>query len=299
MVTPLAVDGTLDMAGLEKLVEHLIKGKVHGIFILGSNGEGPSQDLKMRKRVVTEVCRLVKYRVPVLVGITDTCLNASAELASHAGRVGADVVVLAPPFYFPISQSETLAYIKHLAPKLPLPFMLYNMPGCTKVHMTPDTVARARDMGAIGIKDSSGDPKNMEDLIAALGNDPDFSLITGTESLLPETLLKGGHGAVAGGANFSPSLFVALYEACLAGDRAMKERLSEIVTYINNTIYTVGGSPSRITKGIKCTLSVLGICNDHMMPPLTCFGQAERVKIRQYLHNLNDQDQYCRIQNLA
>jgi hypothetical protein len=87
MVTPLTARDTLDVPGLERLVERLVTGGVSGIFALGTTGEAPSLSYRLRREVVEHTCRLVKSRIPVLVGITDTSLVESAHLAAHAARL--------------------------------------------------------------------------------------------------------------------------------------------------------------------------------------------------------------------
>ncbi len=72
MVTPLTDRDTLDHSGLERLVEHLIRGGIHGLFVLGTTGEAPSLSYRLRRELITRVCKLVDHRIPILVGITDT-----------------------------------------------------------------------------------------------------------------------------------------------------------------------------------------------------------------------------------
>ncbi len=97
MVTPLLDRDTLDVAGLERLIEHILSGGVHGLFILGTTGEAPSLSYRLRYELIERVCRQVKGRVPVLVGITDTCFTESLNTANKARDAGAQAVVLAPP----------------------------------------------------------------------------------------------------------------------------------------------------------------------------------------------------------
>src|SRR5580698_7635322 len=132
MVTPLRGRDELDVAGLERLVEHILAGGVHGLFLLGTTGEGPSLSYRLRRELIERACRSVAGRVPVLVGITDTAFVEAVGLARFAAEAGAQALVLAPPFYYPNSQPELLEYIRHIAPELPLPLFLYNMPTHTK-----------------------------------------------------------------------------------------------------------------------------------------------------------------------
>lgn len=279
MVTPLKENGRLDDKGLQRLIEHLISGGVHGIFLLGSNGEAPSLTYALRKELITRACNYIDGRVPILVGITDTSFEGSIDIAVYSKEAGADAVVIAPPYYFPISQDEMIDYLESLVPKLPLPFLMYNMPSCTKLQLSSETVQRAKELGAIGIKDSSGDMAYLYELLEKFRNSPEFSIIVGTESFLPETIKHGGHGAVAGGANFFPELFVELYNASVVGDSDKIARLHGRVKKLYDTIYSVGKFPSRFVKGTKCTLSVMGICDDYMALPLRKFDSEERERI--------------------
>ena len=288
MVTPLNADGGLDVQGLEKLIEHLINGGVHGIFLLGTNGEAPSLSYALRKELITKACKYIRGRVPVLVGITDTSFSGSLDIAAHSKEAGADAVVVAPPYYLPISQEEMVDYLERLIPQLSLPVMMYNMPSCTKLHLSLETVKKAKELGAIGIKDSSGDMSYFYSLIEAFKETPEFSIIVGTELFLPETILYGGHGAVAGGANFLPELFVDLYNASVANNLEVIKILRNKVAFVNRTIYCVGKNASRITKGIKCALSVMDICEDHMALPLRKFENRERQKVKEILDQFEE-----------
>lgn len=283
MITPLTENGELDLIGLEKLIEHLISGGVHGIFILGTNGEGPSLTYALRKELIHNACKFVDHRVPVLVGITDTSFEGSIEIAQCSKEAEADAVVVAPPYYFPVSQSEMMEYLENLIPELPLPVMMYNMPSHTKLHLSLETVRKAKELGAIGIKDSSGDMAYFYSLIEEFKDSPEFSIITGTELFIPESIIHGGDGAVAGGANFFPRLYVDLYEASLANDKNAITELRNKVIKVYDTIYSVGKHTSRITKGTKTALAVMGICNDYMAQPLRKFKPNERRKIKEYI----------------
>lgn len=287
VVTPLLSYNELDIEGLENLTDHLLAGGVHGLFMLGTTGEATSLSYGLRKELLKRTSELVNHRVPIVAGITDTSLEGSLEIAEYAASVGIDGVVIAPPYYMPISQEEMREYLENIVPKLPLPFLMYDMPSCTKLHMSLETIRTAKELGAIGVKDSSGDMSYLFSLIREFKDSPDFSIIAGTELFLPETIIYGGHGAVAGGANLFPKLFVDLYRASVDRDLERIELLREKVVLIDRTIYNVGKHSSRIAKGIKSALSVMNICNDYMAMPLRRHGKEERKKIEQYLADLN------------
>jgi len=292
MITPLLENKELDLLGLNKLVNHLLEGGVHGIFILGTTGEGPSLSYEVRKQLITETCKIVNKKVPVMVGITDTSFDGTLAIANHAKEVGADSLVVAPPYYFPISQEEMGDYLDSLLPKLPLPFMLYNMPSCTKLHLSIEVVRRAKELGAIGIKDSSGDLSYLYMLIEEFKGDTLFSIIAGTELFLPETIMNGGHGAVAGGANFFPKLFVDLYNASVDRDLEKVKSLRDQVLKIHTTIYEVGEYSSRHIKGTKSALLAMEICQDHTAEPLQRFSEVQRNQIKEYIAKFNYENEH-------
>ena len=286
MVTPLTNRDQLDHAGLEKLIEHMLAGGVHGLFVLGTTGEAPSLSYRLRRELITRVCQQVAHRVPVLVGITDTSFIESVGVAQHAAQAGADAVVLATPYYFPAGQTELHDYVEHLVPELPLPLVLYNMPSLTKVWFELETLQRLTSFKQIiGIKDSSGDLSYFASLMTLRDQRPDWSIMIGPEAMLPQAMALGGNGGVTGGANPFPKLFVELYEASTAGDA---QRLAQAQARVEKLqgIYEVGKYASRFIKATKCALSLLGICDDFMAEPFHRFKAPERARVQAIIESL-------------
>jgi len=287
MITPLLDRDTLDVAGLERLIEHILAGSVHGLFILGTTGEAASLSHQLRHELIGRVCSQVKERVPVLVGITDTSFVESVNVARKAAEAGADALVLAPPYYFPAGQPELLEYLKHLTPELSLPLFLYNMPNRPKPGFEPDTVRAAADIpGIVGIKDSSANMLYFHRILSIVEERPDFTLLMGPEQLLAEAILLGCHGGVSGGANLFPRLYVSLYEAACAKDLDRVESLHKAIMRVNATVFSVGHFESSFIKGLKCAVSILGICNDFLAEPFHRFREPERQIVRRDLEEL-------------
>ncbi|MEI7729882.1 MAG: dihydrodipicolinate synthase family protein [Verrucomicrobiota bacterium] len=287
MITPLCGRDTLDVAGLERLIEHIFAGGVHGLFILGTSGEAPSLSYRLRRELITRVCAQVKGRVPVLVGITDTSFVESVSLARHSAEAGAQAVVTSAPYYFPAGQPELLEYIEHLVPELPLPLFLYNMPQMTKVMFEPETIRRVMHLERIvGIKDSSGDMEYFKKLMPFTRQRPDWTVLIGPEHLLVQSMRCGGHGGVNGGANIWPQLYVKLFEAASRGDAQTLALLEPKLTKLGE-VYCVGRHASAVVKGMKCAASLLGLCDDFMAEPFVRFHEPERAKVRAVLQQLN------------
>lgn len=280
MITPLLNEDELDFKGLERLVNHLVEGGVHGIFILGTTGESTSLPYPIRHRLIEETCNLVKKRIPILVGITDTAVSESLRLAQTAKYSGASALVAAPPYYFNLGQPELIEYYEYLADRLPLPLFLYNMPSHTKINIEPETVKKlAQHENIIGLKDSSGNTAYFNKLLFHMKDDPDFSLFVGPEEIMAETVLLGGNGGVNGGANMFPKLYVDLYNAAAAGDLHKVRELHSLVMNISAGLYSLGQFGSSYLKGLKCALNLLGICNDYMSSPLHMFRKEEKNRL--------------------
>ena len=288
LVTPLLDNNTLDVEGLEKLIEHVIAGGVHGVFILGTTGEAQSISFELRHKMIKETARLLKNRLPLLVGISDTSLVDSITLADLAADSGADAVVSAPPYYYATGQAEWAEFYEQLIPQLNLPVYLYNMPTHTKVSFAPSTIRRiAENPKVIGFKDSSAGGGYFQSVMHEMRDRNDFSLFVGPEEMMAESVLMGAHGGVNGGANMFPELYVALYNAAVAKDVDKVRELHAKVMQISASIYTVGSYGSSYLKGVKAALSVLGICNDFLAAPFNKFDEAHKDKIRAAISALN------------
>ncbi len=281
MITPLLQRDRLDVAGLERLIEHILAGGVSGLFILGTSGEGPSLGYPLRRELIQRTCRQVRARVPVLVGITDTIFDESVNMAKAAADAGAAAVVLAPPYYLHAAQPELLEYLGHLVPELPLPLYLYNMPSVTKVAFEIETLRRAMDYPRIiGLKDSSCNMFYFHQVLAVLHHRPDWPLLIGPEELLFDAVLAGGHGGVNGGANVFPGLYVKLFEAARAGDVARARQLHSAIMRVSGSLYRIGRHSSAIIKGLKGALNCLGVCEDYMAEPFHRFRGEERTVVQ-------------------
>ena len=287
MVTPLRGRDELDLAGLERLVEHILSGGIAGLFILGTTGEGPSLSYSLRRELIELTCRQVRSRVPVLVGITDSAFVESVNLARHAATAGADALVLAPPYYFAEGQPELQEYLEHLAAEVPLPIFLYNAPNNTKVQFELETLRRALDQpNIVGLKDSSRNMGYFRQAAALLKHRPDWTLLVGPEELLAEAVAAGGLGGVPGGANLFPKLYVQLCEAARAGDAPRTQQLQAQVMRISQSLYQIGHHASAVIKGIKCALDCQGICGDFMAEPFHRFRAGERALVQRRLPEL-------------
>jgi 4-hydroxy-tetrahydrodipicolinate synthase len=284
MATPLASIDSLDVPGLEKLIEHLLAGGVDALFILGTTGEGPALSYRLRRELMERVCRQVKTRVPVLVAITDPAYVEALHMAEAAARAGAAAVVAAPPFYFQLTQADLLRWIESLARESVLPLYLYNQPELTKIHFSPATVAQASEMPNVrGLKDSSGDMGYVKQVLALVAPRPEFSVLVGPEHLLAEALRCGAQGGVPGGANLFPALPVRLYQAFLDGRHDEMDALQARMVAMGAPIWNRGETGSGRLRRLKCALSVLGLCSGLPAWPDCPSSAEERQHIEDHL----------------
>jgi 4-hydroxy-tetrahydrodipicolinate synthase len=292
MVTPLLDQENLDVDGLERLIEHILSGGVHGLFVLGTTGEGPSLSYKIRQEVITRTCDQVDGRVPVMVGVTDSSFVESIRLAQFSAEAGANAVVVAPPYYFGAGAAELVHYYSSLVKEMPLPVFLYNMPSCCKVELTTDVIEPLLEQpNIVGLKDSSGNMTFLHKMSRLIREKSDWSIFVGPEELLCESLFLGVDGGVSGGANLFPHLYVDIFNAAEKGDYDKARELHKQIIAISSTLWAVGSYGSSFVKGLKCALSCLGICSDTMGMPFERFRDEHREMIRSHLleyGNLSD-----------
>ena len=278
--TPLLERDKLDRFSVERLIDNMLRAGVHGIFALGTTGEGASLSQKLRGEFVQLVCSVVRGRVPVLVNVTDTAIAATLSLAHHAAQSGASGLVIAPPYYFPLSQGELLRYLERITPELPLPVYLYNYPQMMKTAIAPATVRRSAELpNMYGIKDSSRDIDYLTDVIRLCADRPDFAVLCGPEHLLAQALALGAHGGVTGGANLWPQLYLDLYQAASDGHSERVDEIERVIADVSAHVYGATCETSRYIRGMKCALALAGLCRNVLAEPFEAYGTLQETGI--------------------
>jgi 4-hydroxy-tetrahydrodipicolinate synthase len=283
LVTPLTDKGQLEADGLERLLEHVLDGGVQGAFLLGTTGEAPHLSHSVRRELVQRACRTINGRCSVLVGISDTSKEEAVSLAQFAAECGANGVVAAPPYYFPLSQDEIVEFMRQVAAEIPLPLLLYNMPRMTKVPFSLEVVRRLMSIPRIvGVKDSSGDLDYFSKLLGVCRERPDWSVFIGPEQWLGRALGMGADGGICGGGNIHPKLFVEMFDAAVRGDAQAIEKCERTIVQLGR-LYHIGQSSASVTQGLNAGLSLLGICGNAMSVPFSPLEGAELEQARQVL----------------
>lgn len=278
LVTPLTENYIFDAEAYQRLIDHVIRGGVSGIFILGTNGECANLTNEMRNKAIPVAVAAAGGRVPVFVNVSTSSFKESMKLSEVAAGEGADYIVISPPYYFDMNQDELYKYFDIIAGSSSLPVFLYNAPQYTKIEITLDTVLKlVSHENVLGLKDSSGDINYLGKVLKARGN-TDFKVYVGTELLLGESILMGGDGGINGGANIFPELYVKMYQAVLNRNVEEQKKLQEIMQGLKSHIYDVHQSSMGIIIGLKYSLSVLGICSDTMAMPVYSKLNSEQKK---------------------
>ncbi len=217
MVTPLDAQERVNEAALRRLVRHLLAGGVHGLFVLGSQGEFYAFTPDEKRRVLEVVLDEVDGRVPVYAHAAAIATRQAVALAQMMEETGADALALLTPFFVTPSQQELYDHYRAVAEATALPLILYDNPGRTHVRLAPETVGRLAELpNIVGIKDSGGDLGMTLAYIQATPDD--FAVLTGPDALILAGLVYGTRGAVSAVANIAPHLAVAVYERFQAGD---------------------------------------------------------------------------------
>ncbi|WJH33830.1 dihydrodipicolinate synthase family protein [Paenibacillus sp. CC-CFT747] len=203
MVTPFTEDGSLNEPAVRQLIEHLLKAGVHGIFVLGTNGEFFSMTEEEKVELVRIAADAIGGRVPLYAGAGTITTAGTARLARKLEEAGADALSVITPYFVPVTQAEMKRHYEAVAASVENPILLYNIPSRTGVTLEVETVAALAVLpNVVGIKDSSGNFEYVLQLIHRTG--PSFAVMAGTDSLILPTLLAGGTGAVAASANAAP-----------------------------------------------------------------------------------------------
>jgi len=282
LASPLHRDGSVDEAGVTRLVEHVLAGGVNGLLALGSTGETASLDEPARRAMLRAVVKAAAGRVPVLCGVAQPQLSSTIAEIDAARSLGADAALVAPPFYYPTDQAGIVDFYRGVAERAALPVLLYHIPQFTKVHTEPSTVAALAREGAIhGIKDSSRDFENFEGVCIATRDVADFQVFTGSDTMLVASLAAGGSGTICGAGNVAPAWVVQVYDDFQRGDgaaaRGSQERLYGLTVSLREGVFPLA---------IKAALHAQGICEAWSAPPARELSEPAQRALRKRLEEL-------------
>lgn len=293
--TPFTADYEVDEKSLRRLVNHLIDGGVHGLFVLGSTSEVAYLTDKRRADVIRIAIDETAGRVPVVAGAIDMTTFRVNEHVRAAVAAGIDGIVITAPFYARTHPEEIALHFRLVKKECgDVPLYAYDIPvAVNNVKLETATVLKLAKEGVIqGLKDSSGMDAGIRAVVLGaqqMGLN-EFVVLTGSELTVDSALMAGAHGVVPGIGNVDPAGYVKIFDLVAAGDyqaaRAEQERLFEMF----NLIYV--GSMARMSIGasalgaFKASLKHLGIIEDaRMAPPQIPLNADEIAAIIPFLKN--------------
>lgn len=290
--TPLTPAREVDVPSLIRLVDHLVEGGVHGLFVLGSSSEAAYLTDAHRRLVVSTVVSHVGGQLPVLAGAIDMTTPRVLDHVEYAAAAGADAVVVTAPFYTRTHPAEIARHFRVLAARSPLPVFAYDMPASVHTKLSPELVLELAADGVLaGLKDSSGDLAGFRSVVMGARSHPGitgFSVLTGSELVVDSALALGADGAVPGLANVDPEGYVRLYRLCRDGDwgraRAEQERLCALFGIVGvGDPARMGGSSAGL-GAFKAGLYLRGVIDCPVTAePQVALSEGEVERVGKYL----------------
>ncbi|MDQ0748346.1 4-hydroxy-tetrahydrodipicolinate synthase [Streptomyces africanus] len=290
--TPLTPEREVDVPSLLRLVDHLVSGGVHGLFVLGSTSEAAYLTDAQRRLVVESVAAHTGGQLPVLAGAIDM---TTARVVDHVAAVtaaGADAVVVTAPFYARTHPAEIARHYRAVAAASPVPVVAYDIPVAVHTKLPADVVLELAADGVLAaLKDSSGDLAAFRQVVTGARAHPGitgFSVLTGSELIVDAALAVGADGTVPGLGNVDPHGYARLDRLCRAGEweqaRAEQERLCALFGLVGV------GDPARMGPGssaigaFKAALHLRGVIDcPATAEPQVPLSQAEVERVGTYL----------------
>lgn len=276
IVTPMRADGGLDFEALARLVEFHIENGTDAIIAVGTTGESATLDFEEHIRVVRQVVELVKRRVPVIAGTGANSTNEALHLTRRSMEAGADACLLVTPYYNKPTQEGLFRHYKLIAETVPIPQILYNVPGRTACDLKPETVERLADIpNIIGIKEAST-LERIQELVQRCGDRLD--VFSGDDGIAAEAMLNGAKGVISVTANVAPRAMHELSVAALAGDRARTQAINERLVELHKVLF-VESNPIPV----KWAVGQMGLIPPGIRLPLTPLSEAFHLTVREAL----------------
>ena len=273
IVTPFK-KGKVDEAALRKLVEFQIKNGTDGIVPCGTTGESSTLSHEEHDRVIEVVIDAVKKRVPVIAGTGSNSTAEAIRLTRHAYKAGADGALMVCPYYNRPTQEGLYQHYKAVAEAVPIPIIVYNIPGRTGVNINPDTLARlAKIKNIVGVKEASGSIKQISDMIHLCG--PKFDVLSGDDLFTLPLMAMGGHGVISVISNVAPADMAAMVDAFVAGDLKKARTLHYKMTPLIDALF-VETNPTPV----KAALAMMKKISYDVRLPLYKLSDANYEKLK-------------------
>ncbi len=285
-ITPFDESGRIDFTAAGELYDHLIRGEIDGIVVLGSIGEFQGIESEAAKRLIRFAVDHVAGRCRVVAGTGGTVVADVVERTRYAEEAGADAAMIIPPYYAPVTDEGLLAHYGAIATATTIDLLLYNFPGRTGYGISPEIIRElaSRHERIVGLKDTVDSISHTRAVInAVLPSRPDFAVLSGFDEYIFVNLLSGGAGTVNGLTNLFPGLFRRAFDAYANDDLAtMREvqaalvGLMQLYTIAPNFVATFKYAASLIVPGVSPACA----------PPEVSLGDAHRDAVHELLGDL-------------
>lgn len=260
MITPIDADGKVNLPALAAFTDWQIREGVHGLIPLGSTGEFLSLSDQDWDDVARTVIQTAAGRVPVLIGTGAEDTREAVRLSCKAEALGADGVMIIPPFYSTPTDDELVTHYRTIARSISIPIMVYNNPATSNVDMKPELLARIAEIdGCDYVKESTLEVTRIRDIVRLAGDKmTPFGGILGFESFV-----MGAQGWVAVASNVAPAAMSRIFT--LAADEKKYDEARALYLEWLPIIQAVGGQA--YVAGSKALLNHMGFAAGSPLPP--------------------------------
>jgi 4-hydroxy-tetrahydrodipicolinate synthase len=268
----------LDIEATSRLVSWLVDRGIHGLYIAGTTGEGLYLSPEEHRDLTRAVVKAARG-VPVVAHVGALTTAQAVTLARQTVQAGATAVAAIPPPYYSLTREELLTYFTAIGKAAePLPLYLYNIPSHARNDLTPALVKEIRQAvpNVAGIKDSSGFPGRISDLVRTLG--PNFDVVCGNDEKDLSAFQDGAAGIVSSGAGIFPELYLELHAAWKAGRLANAQAAQARIIAMQEAL----GNGARL-GWYKYVLAQRGVPIGGVRAPLLDPGPTDREVIRKSL----------------
>ena len=278
LITPVDARERVDETGLRNVIEHVLRGGVHGVFVAGSTGEFYGLDYDEKKRATEITVHQVKGRVPVYVGASAITTRECIKLSKMAEASGAQAVTVLTPMFIRPSEEELYQHFRAIAESTALPVLVYNNPERTGINISANLIERLAEIpNLVGAKDSSGDlTQTLQYIIRTRSKG--FKILAGRDTQILATLVHGGVGTVAATSNIAPALVVEIYNKFKAGDVP-----GALEAQYNLAPLRVAFSLGSFPVVMKDALNLMGINVGDPIKPLDHCTPANMAKLKEIL----------------
>src|SRR3954466_8607071 len=273
MVTPLAEDGTIDLAGAQQLAAHLVDRQAHdGPGVLGTTGESPTISDSEQHAVLEAVLDAVGDRAIVIAGVGTNDTAHSIEKAQAAAGLGVHGLLVVTPYYNKPPQAGLLKHFTAVADSTDLPVMLYDIPPRSVVPIEVETLVRAAEHpNIVAVKDAKADLGAVAWTLART----DLAYYSGEDMLNLPLLALGAVGVVSVVGHLVGSRLAELIAAVESGDLVKARAINEALLPVYTGIFRTQG-----TILVKAALRELGLPAGPVRPPLVDATPEQLAQLR-------------------